>query len=165
MGEALVRFFKSFGWAGQGFVSAVRQERNLRFDLCAAVYAYAFSLFYRFSALEYAVLSGFVFGVIALELVNSAIERAVDCAEPRKNERARNAKDMAAGGVLAFCLGAVVAGVALFWDVTVFAAIGAWFAARPWMLALLALSLAAAFCFVFLYGTDKHGGAKKGWPT
>ena len=138
---------------------AVRQERNFRFHLCTAFYVYLFSLFYSFDALRYMILTVLVGGVLALELLNSALERAVDKPEPKRYTLAGQAKDMAAGAVLVFCIAAVACAVPLFWDVAVFAQIVAWFAGHlPALLGLL-LSLAASGWFVFVYGasakTDK----------
>ena len=43
------RFVDSFLYAAQGIRTAVREERNMRFHLCAAFYVYLFSLFYGLS--------------------------------------------------------------------------------------------------------------------
>lgn len=40
------RFFAGFGYAAQGFWAAVKEERNLRFHLCAGAYVLLASLFY-----------------------------------------------------------------------------------------------------------------------
>ena len=39
------RFFAGFGYAAQGFWAAVKEERNLRFHLCAGAYVLAASLY------------------------------------------------------------------------------------------------------------------------
>ena len=46
------RFVDSFLYAAQGIRTAVREERNMRFHLCAAFYVYLFSLFYGFGKTE-----------------------------------------------------------------------------------------------------------------
>ena len=98
------RFFAGFGYAAQGFWAAVKEERNLRFHLCAGAYVLLASLFYSFSAVEYALLFLCIGGVIALELVNSAIERSVESPDPAHWRAAGGAKDMAAGAVLTFSI-------------------------------------------------------------
>ncbi|HJA24644.1 MAG TPA: diacylglycerol kinase family protein [Candidatus Fournierella merdigallinarum] len=143
------RFLAGFGYAAQGFWAAVKEERNLRFHLCAAVYALLASLFYPFGAVEYALLFVCIGGVIALELTNSAIERAVESPDPAHWRAAGGAKDMAAGAVLVFSIAAAAVGVALFWQPRVLAGIPAWFLKHPWALAALAASLALAWFFVF----------------
>lgn len=143
------RFFAGFGYAAQGFWAAVKEERNLRFHLCAGVYVLLASLFYSFSAVEYALLFLCIGGVIALELVNSAIERSVESPDPAHWRAAGGAKDMAAGAVLTFSIASAAVGVMLFWQPEVLCAIPGWFFAHPWALALLAASLAGAWFFVF----------------
>lgn len=72
------RFVDSFLYAAQGIRTAVREERNMRFHLCAAFYVYLFSLFYGFGKTEYILITLMVCGVLALELVNSSLERTVE---------------------------------------------------------------------------------------
>ena len=71
-------FLHSFRYAVQGVRTALREERNLRFHVCAAFYVYLFSLFYEFTRVEYCLITIMVGGVMALELVNSSLERAVE---------------------------------------------------------------------------------------
>ena len=149
------RFFAGFGYAAQGFWAAVKEERNLRFHLCAGAYVLLASLFYSFSAVEYALLFLCIGGVIALELVNSAIERSVESPDPAHWRAAGGAKDMAAGAVLVFSIGCAVCGAVLFWDVAAFRRMFAFFAARPLLAVLLAASLAVAWQFIF--GKRKEG--------
>ncbi len=39
-------FFSSFRYAASGIAAALREERNMRFHLCTALYVALFSLFY-----------------------------------------------------------------------------------------------------------------------
>ncbi|MGD9559860.1 MAG: diacylglycerol kinase family protein [Oscillospiraceae bacterium] len=151
-------FFKSFKWAGRGVWQVVKRERNFRLHLCAGFYVYLFSLFYALSAVQYVVLTVLICGVLALEILNSAVERLVDliCNEP--NEKAGLVKDMAAGAVLVFCVGAAGCGVLLFWDVEVFGKIVRHFGAYPILLILLLVSL--AFCGWFIFGWNREGKAR-----
>ena len=86
--------------AGSGIWQAIRQERNLRFHLAAAALVLYGRSFYSFSAAEDAALFLTMGSVIAAELVNTAVERAVDLCCPRPNPLAKLAKDAAAGAVL-----------------------------------------------------------------
>ena len=120
----------------------------MRFHLCAAFYVYLFSLFYGFGKTEYILITLMVCGVLALELVNSSLERTVERPAPDRYMTAGVVKDMAAGAVLVFSIGCAVCGAVLFWDV-------AFFAARPLLAVLLAASLAVAWQFIF--GKRKEG--------
>ncbi len=162
-------FFSSFRYAFNGIVTAIKQERNLRFHLCAAGYVLLFSLFYEFTKTEYCILVLAICGVIAMELVNSALERTVANPEPARWLTAGVVKDMAAGAVLVFSIGAAVCGILLFWQPHTLLEIAEWFFRRPLVLLLLCGSLAASWVFVFhpkwLIGKvkekiqDKKGGS------
>lgn len=149
MKSELRKFIRGFRYAGQGIAAALQQERNLRFHVCAAAYVLAFSRFYHFTAVEYALLAVCIAGVISLELVNSAIERAVDRPDAAHWAAAGAAKDMAAGAVLAGSLGAVAVGLLLFGNPSVVRQIVQLYLAQPWRMAVLLASLAAAYGFVF----------------
>ena len=146
---------RSFKYAINGFVTAVKEERNMRIHLCAAVYVYVFSLFYGFGAKEYALITFLVAGVMALELVNSAFERTVDHLSPQHNVQAGIIKDMAAAAVLIFCVGAVGCAILLVWDIEVFRRIGTFFTVRWWLLIILSASVAASIWFVFYFKKAK----------
>ncbi|MEG2770069.1 MAG: diacylglycerol kinase family protein, partial [Oscillospiraceae bacterium] len=91
----------------------------------------------------------FVAGIFSLELVNSAIERAV--AKPDENHYnfAGAAKDIAAGAVLIFAIASGIVGVILFWDKAVLFNIFNFFTQKIWALGLLVLFLIVSFLFVF----------------
>ena len=145
------RFLRGFGYAAAGIVAAVREERNLRFHLVATCFVLYFSHFYRFTRAEWMVLIILIAGVIALELVNSAVERAVDSPAPEHYMTAGVAKDMAAGAVLVFSIGAAVCGVLLFWEPQTLQQILAYFLAAWYRLPALAAALIAGYLFVFFY--------------
>lgn len=143
------RFIDSFIYAAQGIRAAVQQERNMRFHLCAAFYVYLFSLFYDFTSTQYALITIMVVGIMALELVNSSIERVMERPAPERYRTAGVVKDMAAGAVLIFSIGCAVAGVFLFWNVPVFERILGYFAEHLVLLLLLLATLPVAWRFVF----------------
>ncbi len=151
----MTAFFKGFLHAAKGIAQALCEERNLRFHVCVAFYVVLFSLFYGFSAAQYALLAVVMGGVLALELLNSALERAVDLASPGENRLAGAAKNMAAGAVLVFALGAAVCGVLLFWNLDVFQKIYHYFTQNLWLLLPLAASLGLCGWFVFGFGKKR----------
>ena len=66
------------------------------------------------SAVETALIALCVAAVMALELMNSAVERAVDKPDTTHWWTAGAAKDMAAGAVLVMAIGTVIVAVCLF---------------------------------------------------
>lgn len=154
----LARFGRGFVYALNGIRAAIQEERNFRFHLCAAVYAYAASVLAGLDSTGYALLALCVFAVMAMELMNSAIERAVDKPDTEHWWSAGAAKDMAAGGVLVTALGAVCVAVCLFGNEQALKGIWYGVTASPLTVALWLASLVAAYLFTFRYGNTKEKG-------
>lgn len=142
-------FFKAFAYAWQGIVHTVKTQRNFRFHIAAAVYVTAFSLFYELTRVEYVLLMLTFSTVISAELINTAVEAAVDLCSPEKNKLAKIAKDAAAGAVLVTAFFAVIVGVLLFGDIAVIKEIFRYYGSHIPALVGLVCSVAAAWAFVF----------------
>lgn len=142
-------FLKAFVYAWQGIVHAVKTQRNMRVHLTAVVYVTAFSFFYDLTRAEYALLALTFSAVISAELINTAIEAAVDLCSPDRHSLAKIAKDAAAGAVLAAAIFAVVVGVLLFGDIAVMKEIFGYFRSHIPALVGLVCSFGLAWAFVF----------------
>lgn len=106
--------FDSFNYAAEGVIHALRTQRNLwiHFMLAAAVLVAAVA--FGVSRLELMVLLLAITFVLVAELVNTAIEAAVDVASTSFDPMAKLAKDIAAGAVLIAALNAVAVGYLVF---------------------------------------------------
>ena len=102
----LFAFGRGFGFAARG-VARCWRERNFRFHVAAAVHVLPFARHFVESAAEWCVLVLSVALVLCLEAVNTAVEHAVDLACPDYDERAKVAKDVAAGAVLIAAIASV----------------------------------------------------------
>lgn len=142
-------FFKAFMYAGQGIAAAVRTQRNFRFHIAAAAYVTAFSFFYELTKEEYVLLMLTFSSVMSAELINTAVEAAVDLCSPEKNRLAKLAKDAAAGAVLVTAVFAVIVGVLLFGDIEVIKEIFRYYGSHIPALVGLICSFGAAWVFVF----------------
>ncbi len=107
----------SFYHALEGLWGAVKREGHLRFHIMIAVLISIFAYFYGISRFEWAVLLTAISSVIGAELLNTAIERAVDTATSEIKPSAKLAKDAAAGAVLVFAVFSVLVGLCLFGDI------------------------------------------------
>lgn len=143
------KFFLSFKYAAHGVAEACKQ-RNFRFHICAMAFVIFFAArFYDFSVERWAILVLTCAGALALETVNTGLERLADKVTEEHSHRIRIAKDCAAGAVLIWAIFAVAVGVLLFWDMERFALIRQYFSELP-RLGLLILCVAFAWGFVFL---------------
>ncbi|CEG27903.1 diacylglycerol kinase family protein [Bacillus sp. B-jedd] len=110
-----MRLIKSFGYAIAGIAEAARKERNLRIHLIIGTAVIALAFFFSITATEWLFILFAIGGMISLELMNSAIERAVDLSTEEFHPLAKQAKDMAAGAVLVFACLSVIIGLIIFW--------------------------------------------------
>jgi diacylglycerol kinase (ATP) len=93
-----------------GILQAARTQRHLRFHLAAAFSVLLFSFALGVDKYEFAVITLVTLLVIMAEMLNSALEAAVDLSTKEFRELARKAKDIAAGAVLICAIGALVIG-------------------------------------------------------
>lgn len=112
--EKVVKKNKSFatalGHAMDGVIRAFKTERNLRIDYIIGLIVLVTSLFFDFTKTEFACICLTVGFVIFAEMINSTVEYIVDLITDKYDDRAKAAKDIAAGGVLiASCVSVVVA--------------------------------------------------------
>ncbi|MBS3951202.1 MAG: diacylglycerol kinase family protein [Peptococcaceae bacterium] len=104
----------SFTDAFIGMSLALREERNMRIHFALAALATLLGLYLGLEPWQWVVILLVIAAVISMELVNSAIERAVDLAEPNDNPLAAFAKRLAASAVLVVAVVAVVIGLIIF---------------------------------------------------
>lgn len=109
-------FFTAIGHAIDGVICAFKTERNLRIDYIIGLFVLITSLFFDFSKTEFACLCLTIGFVIFSEMINSTVEYVVDLITDKYDERAKAAKDIAAGGVFVSALVAVVVAYFLFVD-------------------------------------------------
>ncbi|GIN55815.1 diacylglycerol kinase [Lederbergia ruris] len=108
---SLIRLLSAFKYAIQGIQYAAKSEKNFQIHLFAGSVVIMLSFFLRLDKIEWIFMMISIFGVMALELVNSAMERAVDLATDKIHPLAKQAKDLAAAAVLIYTLMAVLIGV------------------------------------------------------
>lgn len=104
----------SFKYAFTGIKSAFQSERNMKIHVTAMILVIILGLVLKISIAEW-IACFFCFAmVISAELFNTAIELTVDIAMPKKNEIAKKAKDIAAGGVLVCAIASFIIGILIF---------------------------------------------------
>lgn len=143
------KMIKGFGFAARGVWRCMREEWHFRFHLVIAFYVLLFAPRFSLSRAEWALLTLTIGGVLTAELLNSAVERAIDRVSTERHPLAGAAKDMAAGAVLVAAIAAVVVAVCLFWKPDVWFAIFADWGEQIVKSVLLALSAIPAVLFVW----------------
>lgn len=107
-------FFKSFSYAFKGLVYSLKQ-RNMKIIFSVAILTISAAVFLKVNSTDWCILLICIALVMALEMMNSAIEGIVDLISPDYNEKAGRIKDMAAGAVLiasviSFIIGVIILG-------------------------------------------------------
>jgi len=108
--RASVSRLASFGHALRGLGVLLRQP-NAQIHVAAALAVTALGLALQVSALEWCALALAMALVLGAEALNTAIELVVDMVQPEWHALARDAKDVAAAGVLLASVGAAVVGL------------------------------------------------------
>jgi diacylglycerol kinase (ATP) len=106
--------FDSFNYAFEGIVHVLRTQRNMRIHVVVAIGVIVLALVVAVSKLELIALLISITFVLITEMINSAIEGAVDVATTSFDPMAKLAKDIAAGAVLIATLNAVAVGYLVF---------------------------------------------------
>ena len=105
---SIKRFCNSFKYALQGIKSACKTEQNLLFHTIVAILVIALGIVIKLSFLELSIVFLVIGLVITAELINTAIENAIDMAMPQIHPLAKISKDVSSGAVLVSAIGAVV---------------------------------------------------------
>lgn len=106
----------SFNYALEGLIHAFKTQRNMKIHFTIAFLVLFGSLFLDISRLELILLFASIAFVIAMELVNTAIEVVIDMISKEYRCQARIAKNIAAAAVLMAAVNAVVTGYLIFLD-------------------------------------------------
>lgn len=109
------QFFNSLKIAFHGIWLAFRSEPNFRIQVFIGALVVFLMFFLKVTSLEKAVLSLVILLVLSLELVNTQIEKSLDLIEPALNPKVKLIKDISAGAVLLSAIGALIAGVIVFY--------------------------------------------------
>src|SRR5213078_1486025 len=105
---------ESFNFAVEGIIHVVRTQRNMRIHLLAAVIVLVAAIWVGVSKLELIALLLAIAFVFISEMINSALEQAIDVATTSFDPLAKLAKDVAAGAVLIATVNAVAIGYLVF---------------------------------------------------
>ena len=109
-------FWHSLKFAITGFIHTLKRERNILIQFCFAVFAIFFGIVLKISKIEWAIIIFTIMFVIFAEMMNTAIENTVDLFTEEYSEKAKIAKDVAAGAVLVSAINAICMGLIIYLD-------------------------------------------------
>jgi len=107
---------QSFNDAIAGIIYVLRTQRNMRIHFTLAVFVLLISVLLGVTRMELIIILFAIALVIVAELLNTAIESAIDVVTTAFDPLARLAKDVAAAGVLVASFNAILVGYLIFFN-------------------------------------------------
>ena len=108
------KLINSFKYAFSGIVSSFKTERNMKIHVLIMILVIIAGIIFKISALDWIILTIMISLVISAELFNTTFETVVDMITKERNEKAKLAKDIAAGAVLVLAIGSIIVGLIIF---------------------------------------------------
>lgn len=104
----------SFKHAFEGIFWSLKTQPNYQIHLLLAFLSLAAAYYYRVSYAEFLTLIVLIFIGLAIETINTSIEKLADAVDTNYNEHIKIAKDTGAGAMLFFAFGAFIAACIIF---------------------------------------------------
>lgn len=101
-------WFESLNYAIEGVIYAFKTQRHIKYHYVIAAAALFLSLFLDLPMVEFVLFTISIIILLFAEMMNTAIEEAVDLIEDKHHIIAKNAKDVAAGAVLISSIGVAI---------------------------------------------------------
>ncbi len=108
------RLLNSFFFSMHGIGTCFKTEEAFRQEVVLALILIPLGIWLGETAAEKVILSGTIFIILIVEILNSAIERAIDRISFERHELSKEAKDMGSAAVFlslllaAFCWGVIL---------------------------------------------------------
>lgn len=110
--KGIRRFIYSIKYSVDGLVYSYKNEKSLWIHAVLTVVAIIFGFLFKISLLEWSIIAIVLMVILAVELLNTAIEAAVDMVTVEFNPLAKIAKDCGSAATFVLSIvGAVIAGI------------------------------------------------------
>ncbi|WP_291637721.1 diacylglycerol kinase [Clostridium sp.] len=105
----------SFNYAIEGIIYSIRTQRNMKIHMIATIIVLTAAFFFNLSKIELLIITITITLVIVAEMINTAVECAIDATTNFYHPLAKIAKNVAAGAVLVTSVNSVLVGYVIFW--------------------------------------------------
>lgn len=110
------KLIDSFNYAIEGILYALKTQRNMKIHFFVSIAILIFSLFFELSRFEFLILLLTISLVIIAEMINTAIEAAIDLITDQYHIFAKIAKNVAAGAVLIAAINSIFVAYFIFFQ-------------------------------------------------
>ena len=114
VGTPIERYKKSFFHALDGIIYALKYEHNMIIILLATLVVISLGFMFKINEIEWLICILIISMITATELINTAIEAAIDLETLKKHPLAKIAKDCASGATLILVITSVIIGIVIF---------------------------------------------------
>lgn len=158
---------QSFNCAIEGFIYVLKTQRNMRIHFLFAVFILLLGIYLDFSGWEILILCAAITFVLLSEMINTAIELAIDLISNKFHPLARMAKDVSAGAVFIASLNALIAGYLLFSKRLKFSLESGVLRVKqsPWHLTFISIIVVLALVVIIKVLTHKGTPMRGGMPS
>ncbi len=112
--KSFKRYLASFKYAFNGVRYAFYHEKNLIIMFIIAILVFVLGIVLNISYVERLIIVLIIGLLMALELINTAIENVTNLASMKQDENAKLAKDCASGAVAIIVIFAIIVGLMIF---------------------------------------------------
>jgi diacylglycerol kinase len=108
------RLANSFKYAMRGLKKVFKEEQNFRIHVFFTLVVLLLSFYFQIKLWEFVIIILLIALVLALEIINSIIERLTDMLKPRIHQYVKDMKDMGAALVFIGAITALIVGILIF---------------------------------------------------
>jgi diacylglycerol kinase (ATP) len=106
----------SLNYAIEGIIYSIRTQRNMKIHMLVTILVLTATFFYDLSRIELLIITMTITLVIVAEMINTAVECAIDATTNFYHPLAKIAKNVAAGAVLVTAINSLLVGYVIFWE-------------------------------------------------
>ena len=106
----------SFGFAFEGLRAVLKTEHNTWIHAGTTAIVLLFAFYFRITKTEWLILVILISQVWFTEILNTAIEKAMDFISKERHPQIKLVKDLASAAVMVSAIAAVIGGVIIFWS-------------------------------------------------
>lgn len=110
----MIKFIKGFGYAFSGLWQMLLHERNFKVHILALFVVISAGFYFHITSSEWLIVLLISALVLALEAINTAIEKLCDLYTTETHAQIKRIKDIAAGAVLISAIFALVIAIVIF---------------------------------------------------
>ena len=109
-----MKLFRSFIYAWSGIKNCFASETNFKIHFVITIAVITLGFLLHVSNSEWLVITVCIAFVMAMEMINTAIEKLCDVVQPEIHPGIKKVKDIAAGAVLLAALGSLIVAAVIF---------------------------------------------------